>query len=77
MIGPLPVQIDCYDGISSFGICKPGLGLIESAARYRSARDTSTRNTVRMDRFSSDRSVREHCERVWKVGPTPAEVPRQ
>ena len=40
------------------------------------------RTVSRMGRFSSDRSIAEYCEQVWRVGPAPVplrydHMPRQ
>jgi starch phosphorylase len=32
----------------------------------------SIRNVARAGRFSSDRAVREYCEKIWKARPVPA-----
>ena len=32
------------------------------------------RTVSRMGRFSSDRSIAEYCEQVWRVGPAPVEL---
>ncbi len=36
--------------------------------------EMSILNLVRMGRFSSDRSIQEYCERIWKVSPSPVRL---
>ena len=31
-------------------------------------------NLVRMGKFSSDRAIREYCDKVWNVKPVPVEL---
>ena len=38
--------------------------------------EMSILNAARMGRFSSDRSIQEYCEKIWKVSPAPVDIDR-
>ena len=54
--------VDCQDQVSA-------LWLDREAWTQK-----SILNVARMGKFSSDRSISDYCEQIWKVNPVPVEV---
>jgi starch phosphorylase len=64
-IDPFMVLAD----FASYMECQDRVG-----AAYQDTEDWTRRsilNTARIGYFSSDRAIREYCERIWRVGPEP------
>ena len=73
MFKPLVDSLMKYDPYLVFGDYQAYVNSQEQVSEAYKDRDNWTRksilNTARMGKFSSDRAIREYCEKIWNVKP--------